>query len=174
MRTEMTLATITAELQINCGDRLHACRTAGVSLVFLEQWMKDDKIVAEKVLEAERVGTMGLVSAAIQRGVRGVEEDVYYKGEVVGTKRNYSDGLLQTLLKAKVAEFAKDGEGGGTNVTVNIANVMPRADNYDQWLEMKRSTMAPALAAPAEQIEDVSDAVFESVEASPVALPNWL
>lgn len=159
MRTEATLEILESELQRNCGDILAACRSAGVSLVFVEQWRKDDKKVAERLLESERVGTQGLVSAAIQRGVHGVDKGVYYKGELVDTEKVYSDSLLTTLLKAKVPEFAKDAEGGGGGVTVNIANIMPRADNYEQWLSMKQAT----LAKPLEQIEHIEDAVFEEV-----------
>lgn len=155
MRNEDTLKRLEDELQQNCGDMLSAAKMLGVSVFFVEQWRKDDKQVDERLREAERVGIQGLVSAAIQRGVRGVEEDVYYKGEVVGQKRNYSDSLLTTLLKAKLPEFSKDGEGGG-GVTINIANVMPRANSYQEWLEMKQSTLAP----PPELIED---ATFEEV-----------
>ena len=155
MRNEETLKRLEDELQQNCGDMLSAAKSLGVSAFFVEQWRKDDKQVHERLREAERVGIQGLVSAAIQRGVHGVEEDIYYKGEVVGQKRNYSDSLLTTLLKAKVPEFAKDGEGGG-GVTINIANVMPRANSYQEWLEMKQTTLAPPLA----QIED---ATFEEV-----------
>lgn len=142
MRTEVTLNGICAALQRNCGDQYEACREVGVSLIFLDQWCRDDKTVAERVQEAARVGNMGLVSAAIKRAVHGVDEDVYYKGISVGTKTNYSDSLLTTLLKAKVPEFAKDAEGGGTTVNVQIANVMPRADTYEQWLAMKNQTLA--------------------------------
>lgn len=149
MRTAKTLTHLEEQLQRNCGDRLAACKYVGVSLVFVNQWCKDDKEVAERLQEAERVGTQGLVSAAIQRAVHGIDEDVYFRGEVVGSKKNYSDGLLQTLLKAKVPEFAKDGENSSSNVTVNIANIMPRADTYEQWLSMKQATLnSPAAALP--------------------------
>lgn len=156
MRTEMVLEALKRELQLNCGDMLAACKASGVSLIFVNQWRKDDIKVNEALTEAENVGVQGLVSAAIRRGVHGVEEDVYYKGLVVGQKINYSDGLLTTLLKAKVQEFAKDGESGGTSVTVNVG-LMPRATNYDQWLEMKTSTLAATaipLPAPDTPIED--------------------
>ena len=148
MRTEFTLAALESELQRNCGDDLAAAVAVGVSLIFVNTWRKDDPKVDTRLTEAARVGTQGLVSAAIQRAVHGVEEDVYYKGEVVGQKTNYSDGLLQTLLKAKVPEFAKDAEGSGPTVNVNIANIMPRAANYEQWLAMKSQTLNRALPAP--------------------------
>lgn len=159
MRTELTLASLKEHLQANCGDMLAACKATGVSLIFVEQWRRDDKKVHAELQEAERVGTQGLVSAAIQRAVHGVQEDVYYKGIVVGGKTAYSDSLLTTLLKAKVPEFAKDADGASTNVTVNIANVMPRADNYEQWLQMKDQTVKQ-LAKPAVAVEE---AVFEEV-----------
>lgn len=153
MRTELTLSMLVERLQGNCGDMLDACRATGVSLVFVNQWRKDDAEVNEKLAEAERVGTQGLVSAAIQRAVRGVEKDVYYKGEVVGHQIEYSDGLLTTLLKAKIPEFGTGEGGGGTSVTVNIANVMPRAESYDQWLAMRERTLdAPAKKLPAPPI----------------------
>lgn len=158
MRNEITLSALTVELQRNCGDTLAACQAVGVSLVFVNQWRKDDKKIDEILLEAERVGTQGLVSAAIQRAVHGVQEDVYYRGIVVGEKTNYSDGLLQTLLKAKVPEFAKDGDGSGVQVNVQIANVMPRAANYEEWLRMKDQTANRALPAP--DGSDVIEAEF--------------
>jgi hypothetical protein len=156
MRTEMTLSMLREQLTLNCGDMLGACKAAGVSVMFVDRWRKDDKEVDEALAEAERVGTQGLVSAAIERAVKGVKEDVYYKGIVVGEKTNYSDSLLTTLLKAKVPEFHKDSEGGGVQVNVNVANVMPRANSYEEWLLMKRATEAPALPAPLEQIEDAT------------------
>lgn len=158
MRNEITLNALATELQRNCGDTLAACRAVGVSLVFVNQWRKDDKVANEILSEAERVGTQGLVSAAIQRAVHGVEEDVYYKGEVVGQKVNYSDGLLTTLLKAKVPEFAKDSEGGNVQVNVNVANIMPRAANYSEWLAMKDQTVNRALPSPT--VDDAIDAEY--------------
>lgn len=142
MRTEPTLAAIATELQRNCGDILAACKAVGVSLIFVNQWRKDDKEVDTRLTEAERVGTQGLVSAAIQRAVHGVPKGIYYQGKWVTDETVYSDGLLQTLLKAKVPEFAKDGDGASVNVQVNVANLMPRANSYDEWLTMKNQTLA--------------------------------
>jgi hypothetical protein len=123
MRNEATLTALENELQRNCGDELAACQAVGVSLKFVTQWRKDDPKVNEILAEAARLGTQGLVSAAIKRAVHGVEEDVYFKGEVVGQKTVYSDGLLTTLLKGKIPEFQKDSDGSNVNVQVNIANI---------------------------------------------------
>ena len=164
MRNETTLAAIERELQRNCGDALAAAKAVGVSLLFVNQWRKDDKEVNERLTEAERVGAQGLVSAAIQRAVHGVEKGVYFKGVRVDTETVYSDGLLQTLLKAKVPEFSKDSEGtGGVHVNVNVANVMPRATTYEQWLEMKTQTLerpsAEAVAAHQLMAPDSSEVI---------------
>jgi hypothetical protein len=161
MRNEATLNALSTELQRNCGDILAACKVVGVSLIFVRQWRKDDAKVDEALTEAEQVGTQGLVSAALQRAVHGVEEDVYYRGEVVGQKINYSDGLLQTLLKAKLPEFAKEGEGGPVQVNVNVANIMPRAGSYSEWLAMKDQTINRALPAPSDEAIEVEFAPVE-------------
>lgn len=174
MRNEATLNALANELERNCGDDLAAARAVGVSLGFVNQWCKDDKEVRDRLTEAAKVGKQGLVSAAIRRAVHGVEEDVYYKGAVVGQKVNYSDGLLTTLLKAQVPEFAKDSEGSQVNVQVNVANLMPRATSYDQWLEMKTQTLTAALPAPSDAAiaahslmappDDVIEAEYVAVE----------
>lgn len=158
MRNESTLNAISTELQRNCGDVLAACKAVGVSLIFVNQWRKDDKETDDILTEAERVGTQGLVSAAIQRAVHGVQKGVYYRGVKTDTETVYSDSLLQTLLKAKVSEFAKDGEGGGVHVNVNVANLMPRATSYDEWLTMKQQTLAPP--APALPASDTIEAEY--------------
>lgn len=171
MRTQHLLDRLTDELTRNCGDLLAAARTCGVSLQFVRQWCKDDPTTAEALREAELVGTQGLVSAAIKRAVHGVEEDVYYKGEVCGTKTNYSDTLLTTLLKAKIDDFKANNENA-PQVTVNIANIMPRANSYEEWLAMRDATVvnqaqakltdmsnfAKSVMAPPS--EDILDATF--------------
>lgn len=143
MRNQATLDKLADQLTSNCGDWLSAARTCGVSLQFVQQWMKDDPTTRELLQEAAQVGTQGLVSAAIQRAVHGVEKGVYYKGVKVDTELQYSDTLLTTLLKAKVEEFKQNDAAPA--VTVNIANLMPRASNYEEWLAMKTSTAAAML-----------------------------
>lgn len=50
----------------------------------------------------------GLEIEARRRAEEGVTEDVYYQGEVVGHKRNYSDTLLIFMLKAHRPEKYRD------------------------------------------------------------------
>jgi hypothetical protein len=122
----------------------------------VNQWRKDDPEVNARLSEAEEVGTQGLVSAAIQRAVHGVPKGVYYKGVKVDEETQYSDSLLTTLLKAKIDDFkAQDERSGGVHVNVNVANLMPRASSYDEWLTMKERTIRPALEAPTDTPIDV-------------------
>jgi hypothetical protein len=109
--------------------------------MFLNQWCKDDTKIRERVEEATQVGAQGLVSEAIRRAVTGYEEPVFYKGVQTDTKRVYSDTLLALLLKAKGGNDFKGDNPAGPSVQVNIANLMPRATSYAEWLAMKESTV---------------------------------
>jgi hypothetical protein len=167
VRTQAMLDSLVQALQVNCGDLFDAARRCGVSLIFVRQWMKDDADVRDALTEGERVGAMALQSEAIRRAVIGEEKGVYFKGEQVGVEYVKSDGLLQTLLKGRIPEtFGADAEGARNvfNGPTQIIN-MPRAENYDQWLQMKDATLARrdkldaadrALPAPDTPIIDVT------------------
>ncbi len=145
MRTEATITFLIDQLQANCGDIYGACKAALVSPMFVEKWRQDDKEVDAALTEAARVGAYMLESEAVRRAVKGDEEAVYFKGEVVGFRYPKSDGLLQTLLKGRIPErYGKEAEGGGISVIGGQTqiNIMPRAENYDDWLRMKDSTLA--------------------------------
>lgn len=72
---------------------------------FLYKVRKQDEEFAEAWAEAEEAGTDILLGEARRRAVEGVDEPVFYKGEVVGYKRNYSDSMLMFLIKGKRPEF---------------------------------------------------------------------
>lgn len=165
MRTETTLSALVAQLSANCGDMFEACREVGVSTIFVRQWRKDDKTVDATLQEAEQVGVMRLESVAVQRAVHGIEKPVWYKGDVAGYETVYSDGLLTTLLKARVPGFKSESEGGNVFHGPTQINLMPRAENYEQWLQMKAQTLnAPALEAPSSNL-NVLDGIFNEVRA---------
>lgn len=59
-----------------------------------------------------------LEAAADDRAIKGVDEPVYYEGEVVGHKKKYSDALLMFRLKGLNPErYAERGPGGGDTPT---------------------------------------------------------
>lgn len=152
MRTDEKLEEICDRLETNCGDIHEAARYCGVSPNFVYSWIKDDKVAAERFREAQRVGYGGLESEAIRRAVRGVEKDVYYKGEVVGHETVYSDGLLGKLMEARLPEYSKK-EGGNNFLGPTQINIMPRADTYEDWLAMRDQTLNRGNSEPIRAIE---------------------
>jgi hypothetical protein len=179
VRTDANLAEICAELERNLGDLHAAARSIGVSPAFVMRWMREDDKAAEQIQEAQRVGWLGIESEALRRAVRGHEEPVFYKGMVVGSRPVYSDGLLSKILEARVPEYKK-GEGAG-GVSLNLAvqvNNMPRAENYEHWLEMKAATLkqrdeddaARKALPPPDASEQIVDAEFTPVEKPLAAL----
>lgn len=157
MRTEINLEAVCRALLVNCGDFHGACRSAELSPMFVRKWMDDDDKVAERIKNATEVGALGLESAAINRAVNGVEKGIYYQGEVVGYERQYSDGLLTQLLKARVSGYKEEST---QNLNVNLAaqiKIMPRANTYAEWLNFAsakpvtvdaEATPVPVLPAP--------------------------
>ena len=77
--------------------------------------------------EAIDVATDALELVARQRAALGVEEPVYYQGQIVGHIRKYSDVLLIFLLKAHRPEKFRDNHkidgriDGTLDVNVNAA-----------------------------------------------------
>jgi hypothetical protein len=158
VRTQDTLDALSQELQGNCGDFYAACKAVGVSPAFVRKWQKDDPKIDEAVKLSTEVGALQLESAAISRAVRGVDKDVYYQGDVVGSETQYSDGLLTTLLKGRMRNVY-GADAGQTNVQVNLTNaiqIMPRANTYEEWLEF-------TTAKPAQLSHSVVDAEYTPI-----------
>jgi len=72
------------------------------------KWLENDPDYAKAFEEAKIAATDALVAEARRRATQGVEEAVYYKGEVVGTIRKYSDTLLIFLLKGALPEVYRE------------------------------------------------------------------
>jgi hypothetical protein len=153
MRTDEKLQELCDRLEVNCGDIHEAARWIGVSPNFVHTWIKDDKVAADRLRESQRIGYGGLESEAIRRAVRGVEKDIYYKGEVVGHEQVYSDGLLGKLLEARVPEYSKKDNMIGTFNGPTQINIMPRAENYEEWLAMRDQTLNRGKALPPPDIK---------------------
>ena len=91
---------------------------------------------ARELLEAE----------ARRRAAIGVEEPVFYKGEIVGHIRKYSDNLLMFLLKAHWPEKFRDnyavehrGPGGGpVKVETKTEHVFqPTQEAWDEVIRIR-------------------------------------
>ena len=156
-RTPETLEAIEQAICQNAGSLLRASRAVGVSLFELNRWIMADPEVAARIKTAQLVGYASLEDEAYRRAVLGVEEPVYYKGDKAGTRTVYSDGLLQTLLKARVPGFSQENEHQG--VTVNV-NLMPRASTYEEWLEQKQAATEQKLLQDNTPVSDAARAAY--------------
>lgn len=77
----------------------YACQKAGISrLTFYYNYQSDEEF-RRLVDDAFVLGAINIEDEAKIRAVEGVAEEVYFKGEMVGTIRKFSDFLLTFLLK---------------------------------------------------------------------------
>ena len=158
LRSESTLQQIEAELVRNYGDMTLACRALRIDRVTVENWREDDPEVEKRLRRAELIGYSTIESVAIERAIKGYEKDVYFQGNVVGKETVYSDTLLKEILKARNLSYQPKQEAPSA-VQVNV-NVMPRADTYEEWLNVRKATLGQVEEAQYEELPapDVSPA----------------
>lgn len=82
----------------------HAAEQAGITPPTVAHYRKMDLEFDELMAEAIEMGTDALEDEALRRAKFGVDKPVFYQGEEVGYVREYSDSLLQFLLKARRPE----------------------------------------------------------------------
>ncbi len=82
----------------------------------------------QKFREARLRNVDKLKEEAIRRAVDGIDKPVFYKGEIVGYERQYSDGILMRLIEANDDRYKRAGSqvnvgvaGAGKNVQVYVA-----------------------------------------------------
>lgn len=78
-----------------------AARKAGIGRRTFYDLRDRDLTFAAAWDAARQAAIDALEDSAFRRAVEGVEEPVFYKGEVVGTVRRPSDRLMELLLKAE-------------------------------------------------------------------------
>ena len=86
------------------GSVLRACERAGVGRSSVYRWRAADPDFAADWAAAEAEAADRLEDEAMRRAMEGVAVPVFYKGEQVGERRQYSDRLLILLLKARRPE----------------------------------------------------------------------
>ncbi len=85
-----------------------AAVAAGVGRRTVYEWREGDDEFATLWDEAVECGTDLFEDEAKRRGVDGVDEPVYYKGEICGHITKYSDALLDKQLRARRKEKYSD------------------------------------------------------------------
>lgn len=96
-----------------------ACDAIGMTRSTYMRWRETDPEFETSYQEVLEDGTDLVEDEAHRRAIKGIDDPVYYMGEIVGHKTVYSDGLLTTILKARRPERYR---GDSTNVQVAVIN----------------------------------------------------
>ena len=110
-------------------------------------WIRDAEYAA-MFQEAKEQAADHLECEARRRAVEGVEEPVYYKGEVCGTIRKYSDLLLIFLLNgARPEKYRDKAPSTQVNVQANTYGTLdaPRQAELDRLRSIVAVSPMPAL-----------------------------
>ncbi len=111
----------------------------GLARPTLYRHRKEDSEFAESWDEAIELAVEVLEDEARRRGVEGVEEPVFYKGEICGTVRKYSDTLLIVLLKAHRPEKYRELVDHRHSGNVTLQHLGDRARFANQHAEAARN-----------------------------------
>lgn len=94
-----------------------------------------------------------LIAAAERRAVHGIDEPVFQQGAYVGSKRVYSDRMLELLLKAKAPEFKdkvaveQSGHVSTSNTNVNV-NASTSVAKLEKMTPEQRQALRLVLGVP--------------------------
>jgi hypothetical protein len=129
------------------GNVSEAAKIAGVNRLAHYDWLQRDERYAELFEQAHEIACDHLESEARRRAIEGVEEPVFYHGEVCGTIRRYSDTLLIFLLKGARPEKFRD------NATIRHTGPAGGAIQIEGDYALSQRIMAdPAALAAAETL----------------------
>lgn len=83
------------------GNVSAAARAAGTCRSRCYEWRRRDRVFAAAWADALEEAADRLEMEAFRRAVKGVGEDRFFQGSVVGEVTHYSDSLLMFLLRAR-------------------------------------------------------------------------
>lgn len=122
-RTDRARETFLATLAQTCNVS-EAARAAGIGRSSAYEWREDDETFAKAWDEAEQEAADKLEREAWRRAVEGTDKPVTFQGVITATYKEYSDRMLEILLKGhrpeKFAERSKVEHSGG--VTINVSS----------------------------------------------------
>jgi len=121
-----------------CGHTTNAAMFAQVSRNSHYVWLRDETYQAAFSV-AQKLADKELLNVAIGRAAHGVNEPVYYKGDIVGYITKYSDKLMDRLLQGAFPK--KFG-------TKHI-----KTDNVDNVTDEELMTQYPRHALPDDDLD---------------------
>jgi len=108
-----------------------AAEAANVDRNMHWRWLRDDPEYPARFVAAHGQACDALETEARRRAIEGWEEPVYQGGQLVGTKRRYSDTMLAMLLNANLPEkygrnrVEHSGPNGGALETQSTVKIYP-------------------------------------------------
>lgn len=112
------------------GSITAAAAKAGMSRRGCYDWRDNDAAFAQAWEDAYEEGSDRLEDEAMRRARDGTLKPVYQQGKMVGKVREYSDHLMNTMLKARRPERFKErvaaehtGKGGGPIQTMDLTKL---------------------------------------------------
>jgi hypothetical protein len=109
------------ELERNGGHVAKAAKAAGVSHTTMYVYRDEDPEFAAKWEVIQDLNVERLEAEVDRRAFEGVERNKYYKGDVIGVEREFSDNLLMFRLKALRPEKYRD-VGVGKNSAISLTD----------------------------------------------------
>lgn len=120
-----------------------SARAAGTDSKRIKNECERDKEFGTEFQEALTLYAETVQEELHRRAMEGVEETVYFQGVPCGTKTNYSDALLTTLVKAKSPEF-REKLSVDTTIHGGVLLTLPQAPTQKAWLETANPAQLPA------------------------------
>jgi hypothetical protein len=118
------------------GNLTVACAAAQVPRSTVRRWRDADRNFAARFEEAMDEAADMLEAEAVRRAKMGVDEDVYYGGEVVGKRKVFSDNLLMFLLRGfRPEKYRENVEHSGT---VSLTPLTPEQAERAKRIAMRR------------------------------------
>jgi hypothetical protein len=123
------------EILANTGSVPEAARAVGYTNSSpMNRYRKQNKDFAEEWMEALDSFCDVMEAEADRRAKEGVLEPVFYKGDIVGHRINYSDTLMLARLRAlKPEKYNPQGSGANVNVKFGVAVLPMQAKNEEAW-----------------------------------------
>jgi hypothetical protein len=136
-----------------------SAKLVGVNSRRIKSECEVDKEFAADMQEALLEYSERIQAELHRRAVDGVPETVYFQGVPCGTKINYSDSLLTTLVKAKSPEF-REKIAVDTTIHGGVLLTLPPAQSQEAWLESTKPKQLEASSEEETQEESIIDAEF--------------
>lgn len=118
-----------------------AAEAGGICRQNLWAWRQADPEFDRAVKEAVETGTDRIEDEALRRAVEGVNKPVFQRCKVVGYVTEYSDRLLEMLLRARRSEKYRErydhshsGPDGGPIRHEHGIDAPPRSETYEEWV----------------------------------------